>query len=63
MCDLIVSVPDHCLSFYFTQKPVPPGTVLLGWFAQNFELGCSLKITGTVHSKSNLLGQFVFFNA
>ena len=20
MCDLIVSVPDHCLSFYFTTK-------------------------------------------
>ena len=25
MWDLIVSVPDHCLSFYFTQSMEPQG--------------------------------------
>ena len=24
MCDLIVSVPDHCLFFYFSLIPVEP---------------------------------------
>ena len=46
----------------FAQKPVPPGTIRLGLFAQNFERDCSHKITGTVRSKFNLLGQFSLFN-
>ena len=37
MWDLIVSVPDHCLSFYFTQAdyyvrlspPYPPGSIAM----------------------------------
>ena len=27
MLDLIVSVPDHCLSFYFTKKPEHDKTI------------------------------------
>ena len=46
----------------FAQKPVPPGTIRLGRFAQNFERDNSLKITGTVRSKFNLLGQFTLSN-
>ena len=46
----------------FAQKPVPPGTIRLGRFAQNFERDCSHKLTGTVRSKFNLLGQFSLFN-
>ena len=46
----------------FAQKPVPPGTIRLGRFAQNFERDCSHNITGTVRSKFNLLGQFILFN-
>ena len=37
----------------FAQKPVPPGTIRLGWFTQNFERDCSHNITGTVRSKFN----------
>ena len=46
----------------FAQKPIPPGTIRLGRFAQNFERDCSHKITGTVRAKFNLLGQFSLFN-
>ena len=46
----------------FAQKPVPPVTIRLGRFAQNFERDCSHNITGTVRSKFNLLGQFTLFN-
>ena len=46
----------------FAQKPVPPGTIRLGRFAQNFERDCSHNITGTVRSKFSLLGQFTIFN-
>ena len=46
----------------FAQKPVPPGTIRLGRFAQNFERVSSHNITGTVRSKLNLLEQFTLFN-
>ena len=46
----------------FAQKLVPPGTIRLGRFAQNFKRNCSHNITGTVRSKFNLLGQFTLFN-
>ena len=42
----------------FAQKPVPPGTIRLGRFAQNFERDCSHKFTGTIRTKLKLLGQF-----
>ena len=54
---LLVKAPGR-----FTQKPVPSGTIGLGWFAQNFERDCSHNITGLVRSKFNLLGQFTIFN-
>ena len=41
----------------FAKKTVPPGTIRLGPFAQNFDRDCSHKITGTVRSKFNLQGQ------
>ena len=44
------------------KKTVPPGTIRLGRFAQNFEREFSHNITGTVRSKFNLLGQFTLFN-
>ena len=46
----------------FAQKTVPPGTIRLGRFAQNFERDCSHKITGTVRSSFNLQGQFTLFD-
>ena len=38
----------------FAPKPVPPGTIPLGHFAQNFEQDCSLQNSGTIRSKINL---------
>ena len=35
-------------------KPVPPGTIPPGHFAQNFERDCSLQSSGTIRSKTNL---------
>ena len=39
---------------WFALKPVPPGTIPLGNFAQNFERDCSLRSSGTIRSKTNL---------
>ena len=38
----------------FAPKPVPPGTIPPGLFAQNFERDCSLQSSGTIRSKTNL---------
>ena len=38
----------------FVPKPVPPGTIPPGHFAQNFERHCSLQSSGTIRSKTNL---------
>ena len=38
----------------FAPKPVPPGTIPPGHFAQNFERDCSLQSSGTIRSKTNL---------
>ena len=38
MWDLIVSVPDHCLSFYFAW---PTGVQLLVFFCSSVSVGCS----------------------
>ena len=38
----------------FAPKPVPPGTIPAGHFAQKFGRDCSLQSSGTICSKTNL---------
>ena len=38
----------------FAPKPVPPGTIPPGHFAQIFERDCSPQSSGTIRSKTNL---------
>ena len=38
----------------FAPKPVPPGTIPPGLFAQKFERDFSLQNSGTIRSKTNL---------
>ena len=45
----------------FAERPVPPGMIRLGQYAQIFERDYLLKITGTVRSNFNLLGQFTLY--
>ena len=55
----IIEILEYFNSFFLAQgrfapKPVHPGTIPLGNFAQNFERDCSLKSSGTIRSKTNL---------
>ena len=45
---------DEMAPGLFAPKPVPPGTIPPGQFAQNFERDCSLINSGMVRSKSFL---------
>ena len=46
----------------FAPKPVPPGTIPPGHFAQNFERDCSLQSSGTFRSKTKFTGRFTHFH-
>ena len=36
MWDLIVSVPDHCLSFYFIYRSISPPTIFGAWCQDDY---------------------------
>ena len=49
MWDLIVSVPDHCLSFYFPLEPVGENSAASGLNAYNFQT--TLIQYGSIYTK------------
>ena len=62
MWDLIVSVPDHCLSFYFPSPYLHPITPMLFFNATSI-FNWSWICTGNIHNYRSLQGSVMIANA